>query len=67
MHYAPSEGPAATGFWCPSITLTVDDCRLHLILGEAYGTVLALSPPANNVAVLFPPHDRRAWADSPRP
>jgi hypothetical protein len=65
LHYSPWESPAATGFWCPRITLTIDKCLVHLILGEARGPTLALGPSADNVAVLFPPHDAPDWVDGP--
>jgi hypothetical protein len=35
LHYSPWESPAATGFWRPRITLTIDKSLVHLILGDA--------------------------------
>ncbi len=67
LHYVPWESPAATGFWCPRITLTIDKHRMHLILGEARAPILTLSSSADNVAVLFPPHDPPGWADGSSP
>jgi hypothetical protein len=67
LHYVPWESPAATGFWCARISLTIDTQRMHLILAEARAPAFTLSPSADNVAVVFPPHDPPDWEDGPSP
>jgi hypothetical protein len=67
MHYFPWESPLTNGFWCPRITLTIDRCPVHLILGEVATPTLTLRPSADNVAVLFPPHVPPSWASGSEP